>query len=248
MSGGQENGKETGSRVWMNIGLLLTFAAGAYAEHLGFFKFAKDNPEEIWYLFLEHLQLVGISSSIAILIGVPTGILLTRGFMRKHRNWVLNLLGICQTVPSLAVVAIAMTYVGIGKVPAIIALIVYGLLPIIRNSVAGLANVDPVILDAGRGMGMKPVQLLFRVELPNAMYIILTGIRTSTVINVGTAALSFLVGGGGLGDLIFTGIALVDPAYMLAGAVPTAGLAIFLNWAFGRLEKWIVSPGLIYES
>lgn len=239
------NGK-TG-RIWTSLGLICAFSAGAWAEHLGFFEFAKDNPDEIWALFLEHLHLVGISSSIAVCIGVPTGVILTRGFMRRYRDMILNVFGICQTVPSLAVIAIAMTYVGIGKSPAILALVIYGLLPIIRNSVAGLGNVDPVILDAGRGMGMKPLQLLFRVEIPNAMYIIIAGIRTSTVINVGTAALAFLVGGGGLGDLIFTGIALVDPAYMLAGAVPTAGLAIFLNGAFGYLEKLIVSPGLVYE-
>jgi osmoprotectant transport system permease protein len=110
--------------------------------------------------------------------------------------------------------------------------------------VAGIAGIDPVILDAGRGMGMTATQLLFKVELPSAMYIILTGIRTSTVINVGTAAMSFLVGGGGLGDLIFTGIALVDPGIMLAGAVPTALLAIGMNWLFGRFENWIISPGI----
>ena len=237
----------TAERVWLSLGFLAAFAAGAYAENLGFFAFAKNNPGDIWYLFKEHCYLVGVSSGIAICIGVPTGIFLTRGFMWRRRDLILNFLGVLQTVPSLAVVAIAMTYVGIGKTPAIVALVVYGLLPIIRNSVAGLAGVDPVLLDAGRGMGMTPAQLLFRIEIPNALYIILTGIRTSTVINVGTAALSFLVGGGGLGDLIFTGIALVDPAYMLAGAVPTAGLAIFINWAFGQVEKLIVSPGLTYD-
>lgn len=229
------------------FGMLLAFAVGAWFENLGFFEFTRNNADEIWYLFLEHVQLVLISSAISISIGVPTGILLTRGFMRRYRNWSLNLLGICQTVPSLAVIAIAMTYLGIGKKTAIFALVIYGLLPIIRNSVAGLAGIDPVILDAGRGMGMNPRQLLFRVELPNALYIILAGIRTSTVINVGTAAMSFLVGGGGLGDLIFSGIAMVDPGYMLAGAVPTAGLAIFFNWFLGRIEGWVISPGLVYE-
>ena len=245
MSENKEAG--TAGRVWMSIGFIFAFAAGAYAEYLGFFTFVKENPEEIWELFLDHCQLVGIASSIAILIGVPMGIFLTRGFMRRYRDMILNILGICQTVPSIAVIAIAMTYVGIGKTPAIIALVIYGLLPIIRNTVAGLANVNPVLLDAGSGMGMTPGQLLFKVEIPNAMYIILTGIRTSVVIGVGTAALSFLVGGGGMGDLIFTGIALVDPGYMMAGAVPTAGLAVFLNWIFGCIEKWIVSPGLVYE-
>jgi osmoprotectant transport system permease protein len=234
-------------RFWMMVAMLLTFMAGIYSERLGFLQFTMDNPEEIWILFVEHVQLVLISSAISISIGVPMGILLTRGFMRKYRDWILNILGICQTVPSLAVIAIAMTYLGIGKKTAIFALVVYGLLPIIRNSVAGLAGINPVILDAGRGMGMRPAQLLFRVELPNAMYIILTGIRTSTVINVGTAAMSFLVGGGGLGDLIFSGIAMVDAGYMLAGAVPTAALAIFMNWFIGKMEGWIVSDGLVYD-
>ncbi|CAN2040353.1 osmoprotectant transport system permease protein [Candidatus Magnetomoraceae bacterium gMMP-15] len=243
----ESNAAGKAGRFWMSIGFIFAFAAGVYAESLGFFTFIKKNPEEMWELFLEHCQLVGISSSIAIIIGVPTGILLTRGFMRRYRDVILNILGVCQTVPSLAVIAIAMTYVGIGKVPAIIALVIYGLLPIIRNTVAGLANVNSVILDAGSGMGMTPAQLLFKVEIPNAMYIILTGIRTSTVIGVGTAALSFLVGGGGMGDLIFTGIALVDTSYMLAGAIPTAGLAVFLNWIFGCIEKRVVSPGLVYE-
>jgi len=230
--------------MWTWAALSLAFGAGAYAQSVGFFEFIQENPGEIRKLIIEHIQLVFISSAFTIGIGVPLGVLLTRGFMRRYRSAILNLLGICQTVPSLAVIAIAMTYIGIGKKTAIFALIIYGLLPIIRNSVAGLSGVDPVILDAGRGMGMRPLQLLFKVEIPNALYIILTGIRTSVVINVGTAAMSYLVGGGGLGDLIFTGIAMVDPAIMLAGAVPTAMLAILLNWAFGRIENQVISPGL----
>ena len=242
-------------KIWGGLGrfawflsFVLVFLMGVYFERQGFLTFAMEQPQDIMRAAWQHIQLVGISSVIAISIGVPTGILLTRGFMRRYKEWILTGLGICQTIPSLAVIAIAMTYIGIGKPTAIFALVIYSLLPIIRNSVAGLGNVSPVILDAGRGMGMKPLQLLFQVELPNALYIILTGIRTATVINVGTAALSFLVGGGGLGNFIFTGIALVDPAYMLAGAVPTAMLAIFLNWLFGVLEKVIISPGLVYDT
>jgi osmoprotectant transport system permease protein len=235
------------SLFWMFFCLLLAFLAGVFAERQGFLEFVRNHPRDIWRLTLQHLQLVSIAGGMAIAVGVPIGILLTRGFMRRYREILLNILGICQTVPSLAVIAMAMTYLGIGKKTAIFALIIYGLLPIIRNTVAGLSGVAPVILDAGRGMGMKPVQLLLRVELPNASYIILTGIRTSIVIMVGTAALSFLIGGGGLGDLIFTGIMMVDPAYMLAGAVPTAALAVVLNWFFGVLEKWMISPGLVYD-
>jgi osmoprotectant transport system permease protein len=231
-------------RGWTLVGLFLAFAAGGYFEYLGFFDFTINNPGEIWKLFKQHIQLVVISSVISITIGIPTGIFLTRRFMRRYREWALNILGICQTVPSLAVIAIAMTYIGIGRNTAIFALVIYGLLPIIRNTVAGLAGIDPVIIDAGRGMGMSASQLLFRVEIPNALYIILAGIRTSTVINVGTAAMSFLVGGGGLGDLIFSGIAMVDPGYMLAGAIPTCILAIFFNWFLGKVELWVISPGL----
>ena len=240
----QEKKANSGNHAWMMISFAITFAAGVSAESIGFLDFAKENYLEIWILLLEHIQLVAISSSIAIIIGVPIGIFLTRGFMKSYKDLTLNVLGICQTVPSLAVIAIGMTYIGIGKKTAIFALVIYSLLPIIRNTVVGIGNIDPVIIDAGRGMGMTPFELLFKVELPNSMYIILTGIRTSTVINVGTAAMAFLVSGGGLGDLIFTGIALVDPAYMLAGAVPTALLAITLNWCFGLFEKIVISPGL----
>ena len=232
---------------WIVLLVLLAYAAGALSESQGFLKFVKKHPWEIWRLTQQHLQLVGISGFIAIGLGVPVGILLTRGFMKRYKDWVLTFLGIFQTVPSLAVIAISMAYLGIGKKTAIFGLIVYSITSIIRNTVAGIANLDPVVLDAGRGMGMTPSQLLLKVEMPNAMYIILTGIRTAMVINVGSAAMSFLVGGGGLGDLIFTGIAMVDASYMFAGAVPTAALAVCINWLLERAERWMISPGLVYE-
>lgn len=234
-------------RRWLLLIILLAYVAGVLSEYQGFLKFMRKHPWEIWRLVLQHVYLVGVSGIISIGLGVPVGILLTRGFMRRCKDWVLTFLGIFQTVPSLAVIAIAMAYLGIGKTTAIFGLIVYCITSIIRNTVAGIANLDPVIIDAGRGMGMTPVQLLFKVELPNALYIILTGIRTAMVINVGSAAMSFLVGGGGLGDLIFTGIAMVDSSYMFAGAVPTAALAIAINAILERIEKRLISPGLVYE-
>lgn len=224
--------------------ILLAFVLGVEAQRRGYLNFARENPQDIYRLLLQHLQLVFISATIAVALGLSIGIVLTRGFMRRYRETILNLLGICQTVPSLAVIAIAMTYLGIGRKTAIFALVVYSLLPIIRSTVAGIFQVDPALVDAGHGMGMTPRQVLFKVEIPNAMYIILTGIRTAVVINVGTAAMSFLVGGGGLGDLIFSGLAMVDAGLMLAGAVPTACLAIILNWSFERLENLIISPGI----
>jgi osmoprotectant transport system permease protein len=224
--------------------ILLAFVLGVEVQRRGYLNFARENPQDIYRLLLQHLQLVFISATIAVALGLSIGIVLTRGFMRRYRETILNLLGICQTVPSLAVIAIAMTYLGIGRKTAIFALVVYSLLPIIRSTVAGIFQVDPALVDAGHGMGMTPRQVLFKVEIPNAMYIILTGIRTAVVINVGTAAMSFLVGGGGLGDLIFSGLAMVDAGLMLAGAVPTACLAIILNWSFERLENLIISPGI----
>lgn len=235
------------ARGWIILLVLFAYAAGVFSEQQGFLKFIRKHPLEVWRLLLQHLQLVGISGVIAVGVGVPLGILLTRGFMRIYKDWLLTFLGIFQTVPSLAVIAITMAYLGIGRKTAIVGLIVYCITSIIRNTVAGLANLDPVILDAGRGMGMTPLQLLFKVELPNAMYIILKGIRTAMVINVGSAAMSFLVGGGGLGDLIFTGIAMVDASYMFAGAVPTAALAVVINWVLERFEKGLISPGLVYD-
>jgi osmoprotectant transport system permease protein len=224
--------------------ILLAFVLGVEVQRRGYLNFARENPQDIYRLLLQHLQLVFISATIAVALGLSIGIVLTRGFMRRYRETILNLLGICQTVPSLAVIAIAMTYLGIGRKTAIFALVVYSLLPIIRSTVAGIFQVDPALVDAGHGMGMTPRQVLFKVEIPNAMYIILTGIRTAVVINVGTAAMSFLVGGGGLGDLIFSGLAMVDAGIMLAGAVPTACLAIILNWSFERMENVIISPGI----
>ena len=224
--------------------ILLAFVLGVEVQRRGYLNFARENPQDIYRLLLQHLQLVFISATIAVSLGLSIGIVLTRGFMRRYRETILNLLGICQTVPSLAVIAIAMTYLGIGRKTAIFALVVYSLLPIIRSTVAGIFQVDPALVDAGHGMGMTPRQVLFKVEIPNAMYIILTGIRTAVVINVGTAAMSFLVGGGGLGDLIFSGLAMVDAGLMLAGAVPTACLAIILNWSFERMENLIISPGI----
>jgi osmoprotectant transport system permease protein len=231
-------------RMWSIAALVLIFAAGAWCQSQGFFDFAMNNPGEIWHLTKQHINLVLMSGSITVVLGVPIGVLVTRGFMRRYQEVTLNLLGLCQTVPSLAIIAIAMGFLGIGVKTAVFGLVIYSILPIIRNTAAGLADVDPVLLDAGRGMGMTPWQILTRIELPNALYIIMVGIRTGLVVMVGTAAVAFLIGGGGLGDLIFTGIGMLDTGIMLAGAVPTALLAILLNWLLQLLEKAIISKGL----
>jgi len=231
-------------RLWLALSLCLAFLVGTWSQSQGLFEFAIENPDEILRLTGQHIQMVVISSVIAVSLGLPIGVLVTRGFMRRYQEISLNILGICQAVPSLAIIAIAMGFMGIGRETAIFGLVIYSLLPIIRNTAAGLLNVSEELIDAGRGMGMTPWQVLFKIEIPNAMYIIMAGIRISIVVMVGTAAVAFLIGGGGLGDLIFTGIAMVDTGLMLAGAIPTALLAILANWLLGKAEKMVVSKGL----
>jgi osmoprotectant transport system permease protein len=229
----------------IRIGLILVIVAllgWSYAA--GAFRFILENPDDLLYLFGQHLQLVGMSSLLAVLVAVPVGILITRPKFKKY-DWIaINFANIGQTVPSLAILAIVMTYLGIGYNTAVVALWVYSLLPILRNTVAGIESVNRSIIDAGHGMGMTPVQVLWKLELPNSLFAILAGIRTAIVINVGTAALAFLIGGGGLGDLIFTGISLYDTGIMLSGALPVTLLAITIDYILGKIEKVIIPKGL----
>lgn len=210
----------------------------------GAFQFITEHPEDFMILLKQHLRLVGVSGLCAIAFSVPLGILVTRPRFRKYQWIVTNFANIGQTIPSLAVLAIIMTYLGIGYQTAIIALWVNSLLPILRNTIAGIEGVSPVLIDAGQGMGMSARQIFWKLELPNSLYAILAGIRTSVVINVGTAALAFLIGGGGFGDLIFTGIALFDTGIMLSGAVPVIMLAVALDMMLGLVEKKVVPKGL----
>ncbi|WP_088011295.1 ABC transporter permease [Gottfriedia acidiceleris] len=235
--------KKTEKLVKIGLGVI-ALAILVFAYTMGTFKFIIDNPDDLINLTIEHLKLVGISAVLSIGTAVPLGILVTRPKFKKYDWIVLNFANIGQTVPSLAILALVMSYFGLGWQTAIFALWFNSLLPILRNTVAGIENVNPQIIDAGRGMGMSSKQLFFKLELPNAMYAIMAGVRTSVVINVGTAALAFLIGGGGLGDLIFTGISLYDTGIILSGAVPVILLAIILDFILGRLEKVIIPRGL----
>ncbi len=210
---------------------------------MGWFSFIINNPSEVIRLAVQHIQLVLAAGFLSIIIGVPSGILITRKKLSFLRGPVLNIANIVQTIPSLAVVGLALPFLGLGFKPAVFALFIYALLPIIRNTYTGINSVDSAILESGEGMGMTPFQVLYKIEIPLAVPVIMAGIRTALVINVGTAALAFLIGGGGLGDLIFTGIAMVDVRLMLAGAVPTALLAIMLDFLLGRLEDLLVLRG-----
>jgi len=190
-----------------------------------------------------HLILVAVSVGLATLIGVPLGIAVTR--RPAWQRWVLGAANAIQTVPSLALfgLLIPVPFVGgIGTRTALVALTLYGLLPVLRNTVVGITGVDPAVREAGRGLGMTDAQLLRRVELPLAASTILAGIRLATVIGIGLATIAAAIGAGGLGVFIFRGVAMVDNRTILAGALPAAGLALAADAALGALERRLRPP------
>jgi osmoprotectant transport system permease protein len=199
---------------------------------------------DITYLTRQHIVLVFSSGIAAIALGVPVGIWLSRPSMRNASEAVMQVFNIGSTIPTLAVIALSMTLLGIGYPPAVFGLFVASLLPIVRNTFAGLTAVPAHYIEAAHGMGMKPWQILVRIEIPNALYVIFSGIRTALAINVGTAPLAFLIGGGGLGELIFTGIDLMDTGMLLAGAIPTAMLAVLVDFLMGQAQLHLIPKGV----
>src|ERR1700682_14173 len=203
-----------------------------------FWQFLQQNGPEMLTLLRQHLVLVFISTLIAVSIGVPTGILLTRN--RALRSPVLGIANIMQTIPSLALFGflIPLPFIGgIGPRAAIVAVVVYALLPIIRNTVTGILGVDQNVREAAVAMGMTNGQILWQVELPLAMSVILTGVRVATVISVGVTTIAAAVGAGGLGVYIFRGLRQYDNNLLLAGAVPAALMALEADFLLGSLEK-----------
>jgi osmoprotectant transport system permease protein len=207
---------------------LLIFAAGLAAERTGLLAYVFDPYEYPYILGLiwQHLYLVAISMILATAAGLSIGILLTRKHFKKFAGVCMYIVSLGQTIPSLAVIALAMSFLGIGAKPAIFALTIYSILPIARNTLAGIMAVPPPLINAARGMGMPPGRILWEVELPNALQVIITGFRVALIINIGTAALASLIGAGGLGDLIFSGISLMEPDKLLAGAIPVTLMAL----------------------
>lgn len=196
----------------------------------------------------QHLELVLVSSLITIPAGLLFGIIVTRDEFREMLPLVNNLVNSGQTVPTIAIVAFMAPLIGFGFWPAIIALVAYGLLPVVRNTIAGLEAVDNFVIDSARGMGMTPLQILLQIELPIASSIIMAGIRTSMVINVGTATLGAFVGSGGLGTPIASGLSMTVDSFILLGAIPAALLAILIDYVLGRIEFVLTPRGLQIES
>src|SRR5690625_909212 len=200
--------------------------------------------EDILYLGQQHLALVAWGGGLAILTAVPVGALLSRPAFRRFSELVLQVFNLGSTMPTLAILALSMTFLGIGTLPAVFGRWAITLLPIVRNTYAGLRAVPSHLIEAARGMGMTSWQVFCAVELPNALFVIIGGIRTALAICVGTAPLAFLIGAGGLGELIFTGIALNDIAMMLAGAIPTALIAVLIDFIIGRIQHYAVPRGI----
>jgi osmoprotectant transport system permease protein len=205
---------------------------------MGLFNYFQTHANEIFRAMAEHMSMVGIAMVLSIVIGVPLGALAAR--WKNMRVLVLGVTSVIQTIPSLALFGFLLPVPWIGARSdrlAILALTLYALLPLIRNTYAGINGVDRSVVEAGRGMGMTDRQLLFQVELPLALGVIIAGVRVATVISVGLATIAAAIGAGGLGEYIFRGISMVDNEVILAGAIPAAVLALLADVTLGWLEK-----------
>jgi osmoprotectant transport system permease protein len=205
---------------------------------MNFFHFVLQNHGQVVELTLEHLWLVGVSTLLAVLIGIPLGIV--SAHWPVWNKPVLGAANIIQTIPSLALFGFLLPVPWLGDRAdrlAILALTLYALLPVIRNTYTGIRGVDPAVVEAGRGMGLTGSQLLFQVELPLALSVILSGVRVAVVVSVGLATIAAAIGAGGLGEFIFRGLAMVNNQLILAGAIPAAILALSADFGLGWLER-----------
>jgi len=202
------------------------------------------NATVVWQSVIRHLELVVVSTVIVIAVAVPTGVLLTRPFARLLVPVIVGVANIGQTVPSLGVLVILALLFGIGFKYAIVALALYAFLPVLRNTMVGLRQVDPAVIEAGRGMGLTKRAVLWKIELPLSIPIMLAGVRTAMVINVGTAAIAVLTNAGGLGTIIYTGIVQSRQTVLVAGSVMTAILALFVDYLAGVAEEVLSPRGL----
>jgi osmoprotectant transport system permease protein len=200
-----------------------------------FFDFIAQQSGKLWDQTLAHIALTLISLILAVLVALPLGILIAR--RARLAKFVLGFAGVLQTIPSIALLGVMIPFLGIGPKPAILALFLYALLPIIRNTYTGILSVNAAVVDAAKGLGMNQRQILLKVELPLAFPVIMAGIRTATVINVGVATLAAYIAAGGLGEFIFGGIALNNANMILAGAIPAALLAILLDFLLSILQQ-----------
>ncbi|MFC4402277.1 osmoprotectant update ABC transporter permease/substrate-binding subunit OpuFB [Gracilibacillus xinjiangensis] len=207
------------------------------------FSVFKNRQDQLWQALLEHIQISFIALLFAVVISIPLGIYLTK--REKIAEPIIGITAVLQTIPSLALLGLFIPLFGIGKIPAIIALILYALLPVLRNTYTGIKEVDASLIEAATAMGMNTSRRLIKVELPLAMPVIMAGIRTSMVLIVGTATLAALIGAGGLGDIILLGIDRNNTSLIILGAIPAALLAIFFDWLLRKMEKFSFKKSII---
>ncbi|MEN0003107.1 MAG: ABC transporter permease/substrate-binding protein [Bacteroidota bacterium] len=208
----------------------------------GFFQFIGDNQAKLLEQMLEHVGLTFFSLLLAMVLAIPLGIYCSRN--QRFAPLVLGIAGVLQTIPSIALLGFMIPLLGIGIKPAIFALFLYAILPILRNTYTGIQEVDPGVKEAALGMGLTPKQVLYKVELPLALPVLFAGIRTATVINVGVATLAAYIGAGGLGEFIFGGIALNNSYMILAGAIPAAVLAVLFDQGLAWLQQRQARPSV----
>nr|WP_238988880.1 ABC transporter permease [Calorimonas adulescens] len=204
--------------------------------------FMSDRIDQIFTLTGQHIYLTLIAVAIAILIGVPLGILITR--VDSISGLVIGIANAVQAIPSLALLGFLIPFLGIGSIPSIVMIFLYSLLPIIKNTYTGLANVDRAMIEAGRGMGMTDAQLMRMVQLPLALPVIMAGIRISAVTAVGLTTLAALIGAGGLGQLIYRGISMVNNKMIISGAIPAMVLALLVDFILSIMERSVTPKGL----
>ena len=233
-----------GARLGTVLQVALAIGALLVAQGTGLLGAIVELRDELLYLSQQHVLLVAISGGFAILTGIPIGMWLSRPGMRGKAEMLMQVLNVGTTIPTLAVLALSMSVLGIGTPPALFGLWVASVLPIVRNTYVGLVAVPRHLIEAATGMGMEPSQILWRVELPNALYVIFGGVRTALAINVGTAPLAFLIGGGGLGELIFTGIDLGRTTMMVTGALAVGLIAVAMDFSLAKAQFWLVPRGV----
>lgn len=203
-----------------------------------------QNQERIFAAIGEHCYLFAVSTLFAIVIGISTGIFVTGEGREKIGRVVLTVTGAAQAVPSMAVVALVFIFVGIGFAPAAIALVIYSLVPIIFNTTSGLLSISPKLVEAAKGVGLTNLQVLWKIKLPIAVPVIMAGIRSAATINIGTATVAAVIGGGGLGDLIFIGLKLQRTEIILIGTFLAAFIAVLVDTLIAQAEKAITPNGL----
>lgn len=228
---------------WLALLLIAVFSMDHFE---GFFRHVAPDAREVIYqrssfahLLAKHLLIVGAASLIAITLGVGGGIIATRSWGRDFLPLVSQVASIGQTFPPVAVLALAVPLLGFGSLPTIFALVLYGILPVLRNTLAGLKGVSPTVIEAAQGIGMSPVQSLFKVELPLASPVIMAGIRTSVTVGIATAAIGSTIGASTLGDPVIAGLVNGNTAYVLQGAIIIGLLAVCVDSLFECLQRWL---------